>query len=188
MHSGLATFFPQKPFHFSWPQYLSISPRSSPLVSSLRQQTDHVWWSLPFHLLSFLWCQIPFEPPPPLPPQHVECIYDSVTTNISAPSSSPSSHCPFHRWLPGGITVVPFVRELHTIGPEPPRGPPDPRDTVSRSMFITNNVTPFLTKPCLTLPKQQYFHEMWNTKMRHVKLCDAPHCPLPTSETCPLHS
>lgn len=51
----------------------------------------------------------------------------------------------------GAPLLVPSVRELHTVGPEPPPDPPDLKDTVSNSIFNPpNNVTPLLTKPCFT--------------------------------------
>lgn len=90
----------------------------------------------------------------------------------------------------GAPQPAPNVRELHTIGPEPPPDPSDPKETVSNSVSVANSVTPLLTNPCLTLPRQQYSPEIWTTKIQLLISCDpsAPihtHCPPPplTSET-----
>lgn len=107
------------------------------------QQTDHLWFFfISLHFFdtnSTLWIS---------PPLNVKCVYDSVTTNTSAPSSSPPSHCPFLRWQPGGTIACPLCPWASYSRSRAPSRPPDLKDTVSNSIFTPNNVTPFLTKPC----------------------------------------
>ena len=87
------------------------------------------------------------------PPPNTQCVWDSFPTNVSAPSFSPPSHSPsFRDGNLGSPLLVPFARELHTLGPELLPEPPDPKDTVSKSVFTPNNVTPIITEPFWLCP------------------------------------
>lgn len=155
-----------------------LSPFQSLLIVTHRQQTDHLWFTLLFHFPSFVLIPI-------LTLQYHLLQTFSVCMIVSQQTLAPP--CPV---LPptvpsldgnqGAPLMVPSVRELHIVRPELPPDPPDPKNTVSKSTLTPNNVTPLLTKSCLTLPKQCY-HEVWNTKIWHLKLW---HCSLPTNFLC----
>lgn len=98
-------FFPTKPS-------LPFPSRPSPFLSVLRA---HCW--SPVHVDSLLLSRLlsfllnPFDLPTL---KMVQCVYDSVTTNVSAPQ--PPTFVFFfpppisvYRWQPGGVTVGPLL-------------------------------------------------------------------------------
>lgn len=174
MQSGPAICF-KRTFHFSLSQSFSVTPHRYP------QTAD---WPFVIHSslsLPFIYFDTNSAPQYPLLQTFSVCVIVSQQT-LAPP-------CPV---LPPTVTsldgnqgaslLVPSVHELHTVGPELPPDPPDLKNTVSKSTFTLSNVTPLLTKSCLTLP-EQYYHEVWNTKIRHLKLCDIPHYPPPSTVT-----